>query len=635
MKLRTKIMLTTTAVVVAMGILTMVLITRLVSSTLDRQLREKGITLVRLLAEGIANPLLDGQYLEVQRMLEGVKKAEEGVAYLYVTGLEGEVVAHTFPRGFPLELLEVNRVGAGSLHQDRFLRTERGLIWDVGLRVMDGLDAELHVGFTWEGVERAIGAIIKVLFSLTAGGVVLGGLAATGLSRLITRPLEVLAGEISRLGRGNLDDRIELESRDELGGLAACLNQMAEDLKRNISEVQRRNRELQALNESAAAFTGHSRLDQALDSALDQVLQVANAPAGWILLFEGEGKREVRVGSYQGILPGVVEREAREGFTRCGSLEKGWEGFVRVTELDPNLCILKTLDLEEGGTGQVCQASAPLLSKSGVEGVINILSTSGCFTPEILRFLEAMGRQVGVAVENVRLWEELRRRDEIRQQLLAKIMAAQEEERKRIARELHDETSQSLAALSMGLKVAADTVRSQPGKAAQLLEDLKVSTGLVVKELHRIMSDLRPSLLDDLGLIPAIRWYAETRLKAWGVGMSLEIEGEAKRLSSEVEIALFRIAQEAISNVVKYARASRVLIRLQFSSDSVGLEIEDDGCGFRPVEMMATGRGLGLLGMRERALLLGGEVTVSSEPGKGTLVAARLPVVLARGEVSG
>jgi signal transduction histidine kinase len=149
--------------------------------------------------------------------------------------------------------------------------------------------------------------------------------------------------------------------------------------------------------------------------------------------------------------------------------------------------------------------------------------------------------------------------------------------------------------------------------------------------VHKLIFDLRPSLLDDLGLVAALRWYAESRMQAAGVDVSVEISGEERRLLPEVETALFRALQEAITNIAKHAEAETAVVRLEFRDDLVVAEVEDDGVGFDPAAATPEAgkmQGLGLLGMKERIGILQGRMSVVSRPGNGTRIRFELPIVL-------
>jgi signal transduction histidine kinase len=225
------------------------------------------------------------------------------------------------------------------------------------------------------------------------------------------------------------------------------------------------------------------------------------------------------------------------------------------------------------------------------------------------------------------LYEELKRKEEKRGELLRKIISAQEEERKRIARELHDELSQTVTALLIALESVreVDSTKSVEGKIASI-RDLAVRA---VDSVHRMIFDLRPAVLDDLGLSAAVKWYTEERLKPLGINVHFEGDMFEVRLPSGIETALFRVAQEAITNVAKHSEAENVIINLELGNSNVNLEIEDDGKGFDPGSVSDTregSKGLGLLGMKERVLLLEGTLEIQSRPGYGTMIAITVPL---------
>jgi signal transduction histidine kinase len=226
-----------------------------------------------------------------------------------------------------------------------------------------------------------------------------------------------------------------------------------------------------------------------------------------------------------------------------------------------------------------------------------------------------------------RLYRQLQEREQWREELLRKVISAQEDERKRLARELHDETSQTMSALAMKIETA---LAAWPGEASRdRLVEARALTVRTLEELHRLIFDLRPSVLDDLGLLSAIRWYAERHLASRGISVRCEFSGIEARLTPELETALFRVSQEAITNIAKHSRAETVLIQVTERDDEISIEIEDDGEGFDPSSLpppAARERGLGLLGMRERVELFGGTIEIDSAPGRGTRIAVSAPV---------
>ncbi len=212
----------------------------------------------------------------------------------------------------------------------------------------------------------------------------------------------------------------------------------------------------------------------------------------------------------------------------------------------------------------------------------------------------------------------------------SQIINAQEQERKRIARELHDETSQVLTSLLISLAILEESITTQ--EARDRIADTRKLAHQTLRAIRNLSIDLRPSALDDLGLLPALRWY----VKEYSQKCSIEVEflatGFKQRLPAEMETALYRIVQESLTNTARHAYAHKVLITMKEDADAVYATITDDGCGFDVGAVQKSpdqDRGLGLAGMNERALLLNGTLDVHASPGHGTTIEVRLPLRLA------
>ncbi|MDP2917303.1 MAG: histidine kinase [Dehalococcoidia bacterium] len=224
---------------------------------------------------------------------------------------------------------------------------------------------------------------------------------------------------------------------------------------------------------------------------------------------------------------------------------------------------------------------------------------------------------------------ELKHKEEMRVHLLAKVIDAQESERKRIARELHDETSQSLTSLMVGLKSIEDV--SSVSQAKEKATELRALAAQTLNEVHNLAVELRPSLLDDLGLASAIQRYAEEYSAKMNINIDSHVSGlSEQRLPPEIEVAVYRIIQEALTNIAKYAGAKNVSIVLRRRDSSLVAIVEDDGKGFDVNETMfsSDGKQLGLFGMYERASLIGGKLSIESYPGSGTTVFLEVPLKL-------
>lgn len=230
--------------------------------------------------------------------------------------------------------------------------------------------------------------------------------------------------------------------------------------------------------------------------------------------------------------------------------------------------------------------------------------------------------------ERERLNAELQHQQVLLADLLDRLVDTQETERQRIARELHDATGQSLTAISLGLRGVQRVLEDRdPTTTGQLRELETYSTG-ALGELRRIIADLRPSQLDDLGLVPALRWFAQSFQPRWGVNCEFRLIGEAVRLPADTETVIFRIVQEALNNVARHAQAHNATVSLETQPDAVVVTISDDGRGFDIAALghgQRTRSGWGLLGIRERSRLLRGDCVIQSTPGQGTTVRVTLP----------
>ena len=286
--------------------------------------------------------------------------------------------------------------------------------------------------------------------------------------------------------------------------------------------------------------------------------------------------------------------------------------------------------VDAGIEGQI--VGVPLVAQGRVCGSL-VLGVDQDAPPLATRDLSLVGTiasQLSIAMENAMLYEEVQEREALRGELYRRIVSAQERERQRIARELHDGTGQMLTGLGLGLKAASERVHDDPEQASQQLVELKNLNAHALQELRDLISDLRPSILDDLGLVPALQAQVKEFQARTGVDAGLMADGHRRRLPSEIETVIFRIVQESLTNVAKHANARHVLVRLIFDLSAVQLIVTDDGCGFDPEEALSAGggerRAWGLLGIQERITLVGGGCEIVSQPGKGTTVRAWAPI---------
>jgi len=388
--------------------------------------------------------------------------------------------------------------------------------------------------------------------------------------------------------------------------------------KKLQKEVLRANRELLALNSITCALSQSLDLKATLQVVAETMLDALEAQASWVKLLDDTSRLSARASRG---LPAEVLDELIETVSNLGS------GEHTVTSASYFMVP------GEGTNGRAQTlwqfAVTPLRSKGVIFGTAGVATVKRPVDQQRIQLLDAIGNQIAVAVERCKLYEEVQLARDLRGELLHKAITAQEEECRRIARELHDETGQALTALRLSLeRLALAPAPSAEETKARLAQALELCQQ-VEEEVDKLIFDLRPALLDDLGLVEAIEFYAHTRLKTAAVELNLRVTGKERRLSGEKEAALFRLMQEGITNIVKHAHAKRAMILLQFKTDQLVAQIKDDGCGF---EMNQIGgshnpkRGLGLLGMRERMNLIGGSLSIVSKPEGGTHLKAVVPL---------
>jgi signal transduction histidine kinase len=252
--------------------------------------------------------------------------------------------------------------------------------------------------------------------------------------------------------------------------------------------------------------------------------------------------------------------------------------------------------------------------------------------------LHSLLHHIVIAAANRLLQDERAHRHQLRRELLGRVLSAQEEERRRVARELHDSVSQDLAAMRLQLERLAN--QQEKPEAVEQSRMLERQVQTLLGTVRRITLDLRPLVLDKLGFIPALQWHIERLGRESSMRGQLVLDGEERELGRTVSVSLFRIFQECINNIVQHSEAAHVFVTIDYQATTVALTVEDDGKGFVRDEVAGPlrdggARGLGLLGIEERARLLGGEVVIESAPGEGTTVHVTLPAQSAVQEVEG
>ena len=465
---------------------------------------------------------------------------------------------------------------------------------------------------------------INTAFFLRAFGIpvqLVRGLAAAVIAFTLAGALRAFEQE-SRI-------RLATANKDRIEAQAAAL----EAQQRRADEVEALNVQLRATARELSAMVEMSRilastvdLIRLLRDALYQIVHsIEGAGCGVILLRQagdhldiaGEYRRpDVPLATILSPIPAAVQ--AAEAGRSCGT---GPDDVVQVVSEGV---------LSEGATYETL--GVPLRAKGQLFGALG-LAWSGegtALAQKELSLLNAFSQQVAASLENAQLYRVLQEREGQLADLVRQLVNAQEGERQRIARELHDETGQKLTALAMGLAaVEAQLGVTQKEQARALVQNLRSVADQAMVELRNVMANLRPSQLDDLGLVPALRWYLrEYEARQPNLDTRLVAERMVGRLPPSTETVLFRVAQEALTNVTRHARASMVTVTLDHLGNTVSMEVCDDGIGFDPSLPVTRDQsgGWGIVGMRERVVLAGGKFNVDSQPGRGTRIRIELPL---------
>jgi signal transduction histidine kinase len=396
------------------------------------------------------------------------------------------------------------------------------------------------------------------------------------------------------------------------------------------SKAEKYYQGLMASSRVSAAISGLHELDAILRIGLDNVLSLMNGTVGGIMLLDEPSRTLV----YR-VYHGLSDKYAEEVHLKLGEgiagkvAQTGRAVLLEDISSEPNAAWIDLVRLE----GLKAFISVPLRAKDDVLGVMNVAShTPHRFTKEDMHLLHSIGDQLGTAIEQARLNERLRKARERLRKLARQNLVAEEEERRRIARELHDDTSQSLSGIALQLEALMEMSAKSGNQDAKFVDGLKKVQSLTVqvhKEVSRLISNLHPAVLDTLGLVAAVRQHANSRLQPLNINVTVEVKGTEKRFPPDVEAALFRVVQGSIGNIAEHSKAKNASIVLAYQPEEFSLSISDDGQGFdvsKITDVEESGRGRGLFSMRERIGFLGGTSGIESKIGVGTKLWAKIPI---------
>ena len=603
------------------------------TTILTHELEKQGIAIAKHIAAHSTELILTVNHYDLYHVIMDSVENDTAVRYILISDINGNIITHSFNGGIPVDLTTANQIEASAESQIVRLDTNEGLILDIAVPIFGGRVGIARVGMSTHSVNEMVTIMTRRWLIITGAVSAVGLLAAYFLTSVLTRPIKRLVEVTKAIARGDLERKAPVWAHDEIGRLGVAFNVMTKSLDKSRTESEafqtelvRRNLELSALNTIATEVSGSRELTDIMLRSLVKVLGFVELKAGWVSILSDNGERAVTV-CHTGLSPDVVLKIASSDLSACRCKEAIDQKMPTVVIDNESTCPILHGKLADGET-ICCHATVPLISKSHVMGLLHIVSSEPSqLTPENIHLLSAIGYQMGVAIENANLWEKLKRKEEIRGYVLEQIISAQESERKRIARELHDQTGQSLTSLMIGLKTL-ETARRQD--IQQRIADMRQLTAQTLQEVHNLALELRPSSLDDLGLVAVLKQYTVEYAKKFGMNTEFQAIGfSQQRLSPETEIAIYRIVQEALTNVAKHAEAKKTSVLLEVRDSSVVAIVEDDGKGFdtkQDSDLTSVKNQLGLYGMYERAKLIGGRITIESQPGMGTTIFVEAPL---------
>lgn len=393
--------------------------------------------------------------------------------------------------------------------------------------------------------------------------------------------------------------------------------------------IRQRNKELAALNAIATTVSQSLDLNQILDDALDEVLQLdmfGGAAKGMLFGLDEADGRLVLI-AHRGTPEDhpCLAQPPQLGECLCGLVAQEGEAIIledcwgdeRHSRHWPSMPTHKDICL-------------PLKVRGQVLGVMNVrLPTTHQVAGHDVQLLTSVADQIGVAIENARLFEAVSQQHERLRALTSQLAEAEETERRRLAQELHDQVGRKLTALGLNLNIIRTAMPEDgPQKATSLLVESQELVEQTTQLIRGVMSELRPPMLDDLGLLETLQWYGEQFVARTGISVDVKGEELTRPLPTRIENTLFRITQESLTNVAKHAQATEVRISLELDSEIVRLIIADDGIGYSPNQQAKPGEdhGWGLLIMAERAEAVGGRCWIEPRPSKGgTRVIVEIP----------
>ncbi len=555
--------------------------------TLENELRKRGLALTSELAKFMARPLLSHDLPSLRRFVIHSME-QEYVLYVIVLDPDGKVVMHsdlsdvgkTYKDALSIAALNSRELGGhtdvhsserGKMHSDMFAQIQVS-----GVRL-----GTIRLGYSHMAVEKEIADARRQIFFLGLLTIITGGVVAYLLATFISSPIKRITDATEKVAKGNLNTSLKIQRNDEIGVLANSFNKMTEDLRRTTVSRDYVDNIIGSMNDTLIVVGRDAKIRSVNKSTCELL---------------GYKEEELLGRDITLIVPQEEKIFSSAGFKRL--IE---ESTVVNRELD---YLTKT-----GKRIPMLFSSAVLKNKDGaVEGFVWI------------------ARDI---TERRDAEEALRQSEKELHFLSSQLMKAQEEERKRLSIELHDELGQALMVLKLKLSSIRDELQTDKESLQAKCNEMIGYINEVIENVRRLSRDLSPSILEDLGLSAAIRWLVETFTKHNNIESSLEMTEIDDLFSQEGQITIYRIIQECLTNIAKHAHATGVSIVINKQDDRVLFSVEDNGKGFNIKKVFSKDpnkKGLGLSAIYERTRMLGGFLDMWSQEGKGTKVTFTIPL---------
>ena len=431
---RAKIMGIVLGIVLLLGITITLQVRAIMRTTLIRDLEERGASIAGELAVRSTDLVLTSNLFALNELMQDSLTHHQEVRYIFIVDPDDRLLVHSFEGGFPPELLTANLVDSSERYHIEILDTEEGLIWDFAIPILDGQVGELRLGMSETPMKHSIATTTERSLIATALASIGSILGAYWLAWVLTQPVKGLVSAAEAVGQGDLASKAPSSwFDDEIGRLGTAFNKMMDDLARAKQDsddynqiLLRQNRALEAMNAVAQAVSGPLTIEEVLRRATNSVLEITGNYAAWTCLLDEKGNisrpsscicvpADTLCPSVAGCLDGCATRDVVQAMRPL------------VSPLSAT-CPIAKADFP-GGKRPSCHVTIPLVARSDVLGLLNIASDDPLsFDEEEMQLLNAIGRQLGMAIDNARLLEELRQREDLRGQFLKRVITAQEEE---------------------------------------------------------------------------------------------------------------------------------------------------------------------------------------------------------------